>query len=62
MMSKELLKEALDVIMEADTSSGYCTCGKRVVMHRKSDGHDPVDTGDKRAMELLVKIKRAIGE
>ena len=55
-MGKELLKEAMEVILAANNSSGYCTCGDRTVIHRWAN-HAPVDTGDARADALVAKIK-----
>lgn len=57
---KTVIEEAIDVISSADNSSGYCTCGKRIVLHRKTDGHTPIDSGDKQAELVLDKLHKML--
>lgn len=57
---KTVIEEAIDVISSADNASGYCTCGKRIVLHRKGDGHTPVDSGDEQATLVLAKLKKML--
>lgn len=57
---KTIIGEAIDVISSADNASGYCTCGKRIVLHRKTDGHVPVDSGDRQAEYVLTQLKKML--
>lgn len=56
---KTVIGEAIDALSIANNESGYCTCGKRVVMHRNSD-HRPIDSGEKKAEEVIAKLRKML--
>ena len=59
-LALEALERTLEMLEQADCSTGYCCCGSLIDGHGIGDGHGPVDGGDYYQSKAIQAARHAI--
>ena len=59
-LALEALERTLEMLEQADCSTGYCCCGSLMDRHGIGDGHGPVDGGDYYQSKVIQAARQAI--